>query len=159
RPASKQKANGTRMSADDLKAVPATDEITPEPLYLRRREFLRDSALFTATSVGVGSTLLWLMRGLRAADRSARRPGGGIWLDFRSAARGGYALDEASTPYEDVTTYNNFYEFGVEKSDPVARAQALRVEPWTLSVEGEVAKPQTIGIDQLVQWFPLEERV
>jgi sulfoxide reductase catalytic subunit YedY len=146
------------MSTDDLGPVPATREITPEPLYLRRRDFLRNAALFSATTVGVGSTLLWLTRGLRA-DARTREFAGRTPLDYRPAARGAYAIDDPATPYEDVTTYNNFYEFGVEKSDPAAHAQTLKVAPWTLTVEGEVAKPQAIDVDRLRGWFPLEERV
>ncbi|HUE75752.1 MAG TPA: protein-methionine-sulfoxide reductase catalytic subunit MsrP, partial [Chloroflexota bacterium] len=57
------------------------------------------------------------------------------------------------------TTYNNFYEFGLGKSDPARNAHTLRVRPWTINVEGDVANPQVIDIDTLLEWFPLEERV
>src|SRR5262249_12064567 len=70
-----------------------------------------------------------------------------------------FAPGESPTPYRDVTTYNNFYEFGVEKSDPAEYAGTLRTRPWTVSIEGEVAKPQVVDIDRLLGWFPLEERV
>jgi sulfoxide reductase catalytic subunit YedY len=63
------------------------------------------------------------------------------------------------TPFKDVTTYNNFYEFGTEKEDPAKHAHALATRPWTVMVEGEVAKPQIIDIDTLMKWFPLEERI
>jgi methionine sulfoxide reductase catalytic subunit len=147
------------MPVDDLGTAPATSEITREPIFLRRREFLRNAALFTATSAGVGGTLLWLMRGLRATDRKSDRRLEGLPLDFKAAELGPYALDEPATPYESVSSYNNFYEFGTDKSDPSANAHTLRTRPWTVSVDGEVAKPRAIDLDQLLKWFPLEERV
>jgi sulfoxide reductase catalytic subunit YedY len=63
------------------------------------------------------------------------------------------------TPLADVTSYNNFYEFGTEKGDPAANAGTLRPRPWTVAIEGEVERPQVVDIDQLLKWFPLEERV
>ncbi len=66
---------------------------------------------------------------------------------------------ERPTPYEDVTGYNNFYEFGTDKSDPARYARSLKVQPWTIAVEGEVAKPRRFDIDELRTLAPLEERV
>jgi methionine sulfoxide reductase catalytic subunit len=138
------------------KEPPAT-EITPEALYLRRREFMRNAALFTATTAGVGGSLLWLMRGGRAEKKetvaTAAAP------DLAVARHDDFAPGESPTPYRDVTTYNNFYEFGLEKSDPAEYAGALRTRPWTVTVDGEIRRPQVIDIDQLLGWFPLEERV
>jgi methionine sulfoxide reductase catalytic subunit len=136
-------------------------DITPEPLYLRRREFLRNSLLFTATSAGIGSTLLWLMRGLRATDHKTVAIAASS-LDSTAltiARRSDYSSGETKTPYESVTTYNNFYEFGTDKGDPAENASTLRPRPWTVRMEGEVAYPQVVDIDQLVRWFPLEERI
>lgn len=59
---------------------------------------------------------------------------------------GPYDTDDAQTPYRDVTTYNNFYEYGVDKDDPAANAHVLKTRPWTIAVEGEVARPQTIDM-------------
>ncbi len=73
--------------------------------------------------------------------------------------RGRYGTDEPQTPYEDITTYNNFYEFGVSKSAPAMYAGALRTRPWTVKIDGEIAKPRTLDIDQLIGWFDLEERI
>ena len=147
--------------------IPPAREITSEKAYLGRREFLRSSLLFTATSAGIGTSLLWLMRGLRAQDHkkpSAALIAQGSTIAHDSSAltiarRSDYASGEPRTSYEDVTTYNNFYEFGTDKSDPVANAHTLRPRPWTVSIEGEVARPQTIDIGQLLKRFPLEERV
>jgi sulfoxide reductase catalytic subunit YedY len=140
---------------------PATSEITPEALYLRRREFIRNAALFTATSAGVGSGLLWLMQGGRAEPKPPVADGGtdSGHPALEVARRGPYGTNEPQTPFRDVTTYNNFYEFGDDKSDPAERAGTLRTRPWTIAVEGEVNRPQVIDIDTLLGWFPLEERV
>src|SRR5687767_7029198 len=63
------------------------------------------------------------------------------------------------TPRDDVTHYNNFYEFGFDKHEPAERAHTLRTRPWTVRVDGEVKKPLTLDIDALIARFPLEERV
>jgi len=63
------------------------------------------------------------------------------------------------TTYRDVTTYNNFYEFGTDKADPAINGSTMKTRPWSVVIDGEVAKPQTVGIDALLKWFPLEERI
>jgi sulfoxide reductase catalytic subunit YedY len=113
--------------------------------------------LFTATSAGMGGGLLWLMGGSRATRKEDETPPAAA--PDLVAIRSAYGTDEPRTPYGDVTTYNNFYEFGPEKGDPAEYAGALRTRPWTIAVDGELAKPQTIDLDQLVSWFPLEDRV
>jgi len=141
----------------DLSKVPKASEITAEPLYLRRREFLKNSALFTATSAGVGSTLLWLMRGLRATDRKPKDAQNSHELVVTEHRR--YVADDPATPYESVASYNNFYEFGTDKSDPAANARTLKPRPWTVAIEGEVQRPAVVDIDDLIKTYPLEERV
>lgn len=131
--------------------------MTPEPLYLRRREFIKNSLLFTATAAGVGGGLLKLMGGGRAdlgdgTDATALAP-----LDV--AGRELYGTHEPMTPLRDVATYNNFYEFGLDKEDPARNAHTLMPRPWTITIEGEVEKPQVIDIDSLIEGFLLEERV
>jgi sulfoxide reductase catalytic subunit YedY len=145
----------------ELGKMPPASEITPEATCLKRREFMRNAALFTATSAGVGGSLLWLMRGGRAEPK---RGNGGEAADtggheLAIARRDNYAGDESPTPYRDVTSYNNFYEFGTDKADPAENAHSLRPRPWTLSIEGEVHKPQVVDIDSLLGWFALEERI
>jgi hypothetical protein len=139
---------------------PPPSEITPEGSCLRRREFLRHSLLFTATSSPVGGTLLWLMRGLRANDRQKPASPTSLQPSTLTITRQlDYSSGEAKTPYDSVTSYNNFYEFGVDKSDPAENAHTLKTRPWTIAIEGEVKRPQIIDIDRLLEWFPLEERV
>jgi len=70
-----------------------------------------------------------------------------------------FAEKEELTPYDKVTQYNNFYEFGTGKDDPAAYAGSLKTRPWTITVEGEVRKPVTFDIDQILKMAPLEERI
>lgn len=135
----------------------AGDPVTPESLYRRRREFLKDSLLFTATSVGVGAGLLSLLKGGRSDPPSSEAAADASGLG--AAGRSEYSTAEPPTPYRDVTTYNNFYEFGVGKEEPAARARGFRTRPWTVTIDGEVKKPVTFDVDRLLRWFPPEERV
>ncbi len=66
---------------------------------------------------------------------------------------------EKPNPWDDVTGYNNFYELGTDKADPKRNARTLRPRPWTVRIDGEVKKPATVGVDELIGWFPLEERI
>ncbi len=140
---------------DRLNEPPASSEITPDALYVRRREFVKSSLLFAATGSGVSAVLLWLMKGGRASEP----PAPAVGLTTLAASSSVYSADEPTTTFADATTYNNFYEFGTSKTDPAERAQTLRARPWTVRVEGEVGKPGTFDVDQLMRWFPLEERV
>ncbi len=117
--------------------------VTPERLYLRRREFL---ALGAAGAVGA------LLPGARALAGPEGEP---LTVASRSDRAGG----EKPTPWDSITSYNNFYEFGADKDDPARNAGALRTRPWTVSIEGEVRKPQVVDVDSLVKGFPLEERI
>jgi sulfoxide reductase catalytic subunit YedY len=136
-------------------------DITPEKVYLQRREFIKNSLLFAATSTGVGTTLLWLMRGLRAKDHE--KAAATVALNDNTSLNVirhfDYASGEQNTSYDGITNYNNFYEFGTDKTDPAANAGTLRPHPWQVTIEGEVARPQVFDIDQLIHSFPLEERV
>src|SRR5207249_3395930 len=66
---------------------------------------------------------------------------------------------DKSTAYKDATTYNNFYEFGTDKSDPARSAGTLKPRPWSVTIEGEVKKPLTLDLDALLKLAPLEERI
>jgi sulfoxide reductase catalytic subunit YedY len=76
----------------------------------------------------------------------------------RSAVSGAVTMDKL-TAYADVTSYNNFYEFGTDKADPAENAGTLKTRPWTVRVEGEVKKPATFDIDALLKLSPMEERI
>ncbi len=152
---------------NDLGKEPASSEITPEHHYVRRREFIKNGLLFAATSAAVGAGLLWLLRGRRGARVEPSRSAAGVRPDGASQEAGGLefsthnttSTSEPMTPLGDVTSYNNFYEFGAEKGDPAANASTLRPRPWTVTIEGEVKRPQVVDIDRLIKWSPLEERI
>ncbi|MFN8544877.1 MAG: protein-methionine-sulfoxide reductase catalytic subunit MsrP [Candidatus Binatia bacterium] len=144
---------------NELGKSPSASEITPESVYLRRREFLRNAVLFGATSAAVGASLLWLSGGGRADPRPSPLAADAGGSELTIARHSAYSTDELLTPYADVTSYNNFYEFGTDKRDPAENAHTLRPRPWTVRIEGEVQKPQVVDLDQLLGWFPLEERV
>ena len=79
--------------------------------------------------------------------------------ELRATKTSDLAGGEAKTPYDQVTAYNNYYELGLDKSDPQRNAGTLRSRPWTVAIEGEVKNPQVVDLDTLLGWFPLEERV
>jgi sulfoxide reductase catalytic subunit YedY len=147
---------------------PPSSEITPESLWLRRREFLKNAGLFTATAVGVGSGLTLLgNRGLPRAPPPAdpspvSPPPADAPLEFAAASptgNSGFTTDEGRTSWEAATTYNNFYEFGMDKEDPARNSGAFKPRPWTVVIDGECLKPRTVDLDTLLEWAPAEERV
>jgi methionine sulfoxide reductase catalytic subunit len=145
----------------DRSKPPKSSEITPEAAYLRRREFMLNAALTGATAGGVGAALLALTGGAsRRRDREQRAENAPKPTPLSAAPAGSsFSTDEPRTPFRDVTTYNNFYEFGLDKGDPAANASTLIARPWTVHVDGEVARPRTLDVDQLLKAYPLEERV
>jgi sulfoxide reductase catalytic subunit YedY len=135
---------------------PPEAEVTPEPLYLRRREFLKNAGLAALTAGATGAGLIAITRNGPGVStpRGAAPPEP---PPLRVVGR--YSTDEKPTRYEDITRYNNFYEFGTDKVDPSENSGTLRTRPWTVSIGGLVKKPLTVDIDQLLKWFPLEERI
>ena len=125
-----------------------SSEITPESLYLRRRDFLRGAA---AASAGIALGPL----GCREEEAQAAA----MTATLSGVVPGPYATDEERTPWEHATSYNNFYEFGTDKSDPARSAGELRTKPWSVAIEGEVARPGSIGLEDLLKPHSLEERV
>jgi len=111
-------------------------DVTPRRLYLNRRVFLSSAA----------GTLLGAVA-LRAEKLSG--------VPFGRLSTTG----EKVTPWQDVTSYNNFYEFGTGKGDPVRLAGKLRTSPWKVSVEGQCAKPRVYDLDSLMKAAPLEQRI
>ncbi len=145
-----------------LPPPPKSSEITPPELYARRRELLKTGALYALTSAGVAAGLSQLS-GLGRADPPKRpppvpapAPGAPEWRVEHPAR---FRAAEPPTAYEDVTSYNNYYELGLSKSEPAEQAFHLKPRPWTLRVTGPLAQPRTLDIDTLIRWFGLEERV
>jgi len=119
----------------------AASEITDPTLYLSRRELIAGAAAALALSPGPGAAAAPALATLAATRNPA------------------FSLSEAQTKFEAATTYNNFYEFGVNKDDPSRLGHTLRPRPWTVQVDGFVGKPKTFDIDELIRLFPLEDRV
>ncbi len=141
---------------------PPSTEITAPELYARRREFIKAGALFVGTSAAFGAGLVSLSS-MGTADPPAKppplprpAPGSPAWLVSK---RGRYGTSEAQSSYEDITTYNNYYELGFSKSEPAGNGFRIKTKPWTVRVVGEVARERTLDIDTLIAWFGLEERV
>ncbi len=129
---------------DDVRS----SEITPEPLYLDRRRFL--GAAGTIALSGALGTLV--------GCRSGEAEGAASTQAAVADSAGPPARSEITT-YDDATSYNNYYEFGTDKDDPKANAGALRVAPWTVAVDGLVAKPARYALDDLLKGITAQERV
>lgn len=127
--------------------LPFSSEITPRAVFESRRSFIRQIALGSIA----GSALLEM------AQREAFAASGAQKLAAK--ANPSYVVLDKQTSYKDATTYNNFYEFGTDKSSPARNAGAMKTRPWTVSIEGEVKKPMTLDIDALLKLAPLEERI
>lgn len=119
-------------------------DITDERLYLRRREFFKTAAL---PAVAAFAGLPWNDRVAAAQDA------------LPNVRKSSYVVSEEWTPLKDVTTYNNFYEFGVDKDDPARNAGKFKTRPWTVTVDGLVGKPGDYNVDDIVKPHQLEERV
>jgi len=145
---------------DDIRS----SEITPYRVYMNRRHFIGRSAKAAAAAALVPGLLAACDEPQRIEARPTPEPGvrsaGGRsvsqekhWESVRSE------LDEALTPYEDVTGYNNFYEFGTGKEEPARNAHTLVTRPWTVEVGGEVARPAVYDLGELLVPHTAEDRV
>lgn len=112
------------------------DAVTPKAAYLQRREFMMGAGAIAASLV---------------ASQALAAP-----LKAEASA---YKIDEKLTPKESVTTYNNFYEFGTDKSDPAANSADYKPLPWKLTIDGLVKKPKEFDMRELMEKMPLEERI
>ena len=122
-------------------------QVTPEALYRNRRDIVK------AMGLAAGAALLAPALPASAVEApDNKRPK----LDYID---GGYGTDEELTPFESVTTYNNFYEFGTDKGDPVRFAHRMETKPWSVKVEGAVAKPGVYDFEDLIRPHQLLERI
>ncbi|MGO4884811.1 MAG: protein-methionine-sulfoxide reductase catalytic subunit MsrP [Bryobacteraceae bacterium] len=112
-------------------------EVTPKAAYLNRRRFL--------SAVPLAGAALFASRASAAAKLSA--------------VKGPFSTDETVTPFQDVSTYNNFYEFGTRKDDPAKNAGRLKTSPWSIMIEGGSDKRQVFDLDALMKMAPMEERI
>ena len=128
-------------------------EITPRAVYEDRRRLLK----WMATGAAGAALASWAQR--EALAQQVQRPGKLAALPaVRSTAAGAVTMEKV-TDYKDATSYNNFYEFGTDKSDPAENAHTLKTRPWTVEVGGLVKKPATFGIEDLLKLAPQEERI
>ena len=128
----------------------AYSEVTPEAIYRSRRDFMK------AAAVGVAGAAA----GLALPGEAESAPQAG--LAALTAKKSKFVVDESVDPlntFEQITSYNNYYEFGANKSDPARNAGRLTVKPWTVKVDGLVKKPGNYGVEDLIDFKNLEERV
>jgi methionine sulfoxide reductase catalytic subunit len=124
-------------------------DITPKGSLSNRRNFLL-GLLATGGAV----------EGWKKFSRLASGPGSGSApVKLNGVIKGPYSTDEKQTPYNDVTHYNNFYEFGTGKGDPAENAKDFQASPWSVSIGGEVKKPRKFTMDEILKLAPLEERI
>ena len=121
------------------RSTPLPSEITPPERYFSRRELI--AGLVAAGAVGIGFP--------EAADAAS--------LKYSKNAR--MSLKEPPNSFADITTYNNFYEFGTDKSDPAERSARFQPRPWTVKVSGEAARTGTFDLEDILRPHALEERI
>ena len=128
-------------------------DVTPQSLYLRRREFLQVAGSTAVAMATVGGVPVFegTSTSLHAQNPSARK--------LENLRKSPFSTDEKMNSYKDVTTYNNFYEFGLDKGDPARYSSTLRPSPWSVIVDGQCGKPGTYTMEDIMKWFPLEERI
>jgi sulfoxide reductase catalytic subunit YedY len=129
-------------------------EVTPKQLYVKRREFLKAAGVGAAavSAAGVAGAAVFA-----PGDAAAQNPNAQKLENVKKSSLS--TTDEKVNSYRDITTYNNFYEFGLDKADPARNAHSLKPRPWSIVVEGQCAKPGTYDIEDILKWFPLEERI
>ncbi len=129
-------------------------EITPERAYLNRRAFMQSAAAVGSLAATTG--LYYLFAGANRRPPPSPDP-----QSLATVAPPDRALttDEPPTDYDDITHYNNFYEFSTAKHDVAYESRALMTRPWTVVVGGLVNRPRTFDVDELIRLFPLEERI
>ena len=131
-------------------------EITPRQVFLDRRRFMRGTAgIATAMMAGAGLAPL----GARTAAAALATDPDAAGPRLEGVTESEYRIDEELTPYSDITSYNNFYEFGTDKRDPARYAGAFTPQPWSVQVLGECEKPGEYDYDDIVKPHRLEERI
>ena len=135
----------------DGQRIPSS-EITSREVYDSRRDWLKSAGALGLTGLGLSG-----LSGTAGAQTAG--PGKLAKLPGVKSTVPGATVMEKLTAYKDVTSYNNFYEFGTDKSDPAENAHTLKPRPWSVVIEGECAKPGRFGLDDLLKVAPMEERV
>jgi sulfoxide reductase catalytic subunit YedY len=126
----------------------AYSEVTPKWLYMNRRKFLAAAA---AAGAGVAGAMLW--KESQVPDRVLAA------AKYDNLVKSPLSTTEKVNSMNDVTHYNNFYEFGTDKADPAKNAQSFKTSPWQVTVEGEVKKKRVFQLDEILKLAPAEERI
>jgi methionine sulfoxide reductase catalytic subunit len=129
-------------------AIPSS-EITPKATYLNRRNFLAGAAIAGAVAA-TGVSFRELAEPSLTARANAKIDG---------LQKSSFSTTEKETPYKDVTTYNNFYEFSTEKDGPAEEAKNFKTRPWTVTIDGDVKKKQVLDVDTIMKMAAPEERI
>jgi methionine sulfoxide reductase catalytic subunit len=124
-------------------------DVTPKTLYMGRRNFL-----LGLVATGAAVEAYKKLPGLVSAAGT-----GSVPVKLNGLVKWPGSTTETQTPIEKVTTYNNYYEFGTDKGDPSQYAKDFQTSPWSVSIEGEVAKPRKFSMDEILKLAPLEERI
>ncbi|WP_249677664.1 protein-methionine-sulfoxide reductase catalytic subunit MsrP [Pseudomonas abieticivorans] len=132
--------------------------VTPEHHYLSRRRLLASSL----GALAVGSLPQWASAADPSRYADVDAGAAPAWFKGKLPATQWQAMTvegEAITPFKDATHYNNFYEFGTDKGDPAQNAGALKTEPWSVVIDGEVGKPGRYALEDFMQPYQLQERI
>ena len=132
---------------------PVPSEITSRGVYHERRDLIKLMGTGAAGAAMAG----WA--GRQALAQTVQKPGKLASLAGGKSAVAGAVTLEKITDYKDATTYNNFYEFGTDKSDPAKNAGTLVTKPWSVAIEGMVKQPRTYTLEDLLKLSPQEERI
>jgi len=127
----------------------ASSEITSKSLYINRRKFLEGAAAAGAAAVA-GERLAEMASPAMSAVANAKIEG---------IKKSPFSTTETITPYKDVTNYNNYYEFSTDKYEPAGLAKDFKTRPWTVTIDGLVAKKQVLDVDTIIKMAPPEERI
>lgn len=129
-----------------------SSEITPKSTYLSRRKFITGAVAGGAALAGS----VYLRKTLNPADDQAVLADG---PKLEGVGKSQFSTTDKPTSFQDITNYNNYYEFSTDKYEPNGLSKKLRTRPWTLKIDGLVSKPQTLDIDTVMKLAPLEERI
>ena len=123
-------------------------EITDEKIYHKRREFIKQ--------MGVGTAAILAGSQMSLAQAKAEKA---LYSTYKTLPKSQFSAKDKLTSYEDITSYNNFYEFGTRKTDPAKNAHQFDPEPWSIAIEGEVEKPGVYNLEDFIKPYALEERI
>lgn len=129
----------------------ASSEITPKSTYVNRRKFITGAAATVGAALAGGFYLR------NHFDESTTVHAGGAKLS--GVVKSPFSTSETQTSYQDITNYNNYYEFSTDKYEPNGLSKNFRTRPWTVAIDGMVKKPKKLDIDTILKLAPLEERI